>query len=355
MDLFKKKWFWGALVGLAVIVLVVANMVGLNRAAEVKTAEVKMGKIVEQIFTNGKLEPGQTTSVYAPASGVVEAVKVKQGDAVKKGQVLLTLGMEQVREQLEKERINLQLTEAERLAAKKQHFESFKQAHSENPDQEPKELDLTSYDLRIRSSQLTIKSLEKQLANQQVVIPADGVVTSLSANAGQMLAEGGEIATIADVSRLKVTAFLNELDAGKALPGMKAVVTGEAFADSYDGTISYLAPTAGLSDPTSKDTSVEMEVSLDQVAPELRPGYNVTVEMEIPDKERLLVPIDAVQYDGEQAYVFKVQDGAAVKTLVTTGKESEDQIELVTGAAAGDLVVVQGGDKLQDGAKVKVK
>lgn len=355
MDLFKKKWFWGALVGLAVIVLVVANMMGLNRAAEVKTAEVKMGKIVEQIFTNGKLEPGQKTSVYAPASGVVETVKVKQGDTVKKGQVLLTLGMEQVKDQLEKERINLQLTEAERLAAKKQHFESFKQAYSENPDQEPAELDLTAYDLRIRSSQLTIESLEKQLANQQVLAPADGVVTSLSANAGQMLAEGGEIAAIADVSRLKVTAYLNELDAGKAAQGMKAAVTGEAFADSYDGTISYLAPTAGLPDPTSKDTSVEMEVSLDQVSPELRPGYNVTVEMEIPDKERLLVPIDAVQYDGEQAIVFKVQDGVAVKTQVTTGKESEDQIELVTGAAAGDLVVVQGGDKLQDGAKVKVK
>lgn len=355
MDLFKKKWFWGAIVGLAVIVLVAANMVGLNRAVEVRTAEVGMGKIVEQIFTNGKLEPGQTTAVYAPASGVVEAVKVKQGDAVKKGQVLLTLGMEQVREQLEKERINLQLTEAERLAAKKQHFESFKQAQSENSDQEPKELDLTAYDLRIRSSQLTIDSLEKQLANQQLLAPADGVITSLSANAGQMIAEGGEIAKIADVSGLKVTAYLNELDAGKAAQGMKAVVTGEAFADSYEGTISYLAPTAGLSEPTSKDTTVEMKVSLNQVSPELRPGYNVTVEMEIPDKERLLAPLSAVQYEGEQAYVFKIQDGVAVKVLVTTGKEGEDQIELVTGVAAGDLIVVEGGDKLQDGAKVKVK
>ncbi|WP_232729808.1 efflux RND transporter periplasmic adaptor subunit [Paenibacillus phocaensis] len=355
MDLFKKKWFWGALVGLVVIVLVAANLAGLGRAAEVRTAEVNMGKIVEQIFTNGKLEPGQTTTVYAPVSGVVEAVKVKQGDTVKKGQVLLTLSMEQVKDQLEKERINLQMTEAERLAAKKQHFESFKQAQLENPDQEPKELDLTSYDLRIRSSQLTIKSLEKQLVNQQVLAAADGVVTSLTANAGQMLAEGVEIAKIADVSRLRVTALLNELDAGKATQGMKAVVTGEAFADSYDGTISYLAPTAGVSDTTSKDTSVEMKVDLNQVSPELRPGYNVTVEMEIPDQERLLAPIDAVQYDGEQAYVFKVQDGIAVKVLVTTGKEGEDQIELVSGAAAGDQVVVEGGDKLQDGAKVKVK
>lgn len=355
MDLLKKKWFWGAIVGLTVIVLVVANMIGVNQEVEVKVATVEMGKIVEQIYTKGKLKPTQTTSVYAPANGLVESVKVKSGDTVKKGQVLLTLSMKQVREQLEKERINLQLTEAERLAAKKQHFENFKQARNTNPDLEPEKLDLTTYDLRIRSSQLTIQSLEKQLANQNVVAPADGVVTSLVVNAGQMLTEGSEIATIADVSRLKVSAYLNELDAGKTEQGMKAVITGEAFSDSYEGSISYLAPTAVLPTPTSKDPSVEMEVSLNQVSPELRPGYNVTVEMEIPDKERLLAPINAIQYDGEQAYVFKVQDGVAVKVPVTKGKEGEDQIELVSGVTKGDLVVVEGGDKLQDGAKVKVK
>jgi RND family efflux transporter MFP subunit len=353
--LLKKKWFWGAVAGLAVIAIVAANLNAMNREVAVKVAAVQTGTIVEQIYANGKLEPEQTTAVYAPASGLVEAVEVKAGDTVKKGQILLALNMEQVRDQLEKERINLQLIEAERLAARKQHFERFRQALLENPDAKPEELDLAVYDLRIRSTQLTIQSLEKQLANRQVPAPADGVVISLAAKAGQMLAEGGEIATIADVSRLKVNAYLNELDAGKAAQGMKAVVTGEAFSGRYEGSISYLAPVAEVSDPASKDTAVKMEVTLNQGSPELRPGYNVTVELEIPDKERLLVPIEAVRYDGEQAYVFKVQDEVAVKAQVTTGKEGDDLIELVTGAAPGDLVVVEGGDKLRDGARVKVK
>ena len=351
----KKKWFWGVVAGLAVIALIAANLNAFGGEAEVKVAAVQTGKIVEQIYANGKLEPERTTPVYAPASGMVEAVEVKPGDTVRKGQVLLTLNMEQVRDQLERERINLQLAEAERRAVRKQHYESYRQARLEYPDIEPEEPDLEVYDLRIRSIRLTIESLEKQLANRQVQAPADGVVISLAAGAGQMLAEGSEIAVIADVSRLKAVAHLNELDAGKAAPGMKAVVTGEAFPGRYEGSVTYLAPVAKPSDPSSRETAVEMEVRLNESSPELRPGYNVTVEMEIPDKERLLAPLEAVRYDGEQAYVFKVQDGVAVKVQVTTGKEGDDQIELVSGVAAGDLVVVEGGDRLNDGDKVKVK
>ncbi|MGG6312596.1 efflux RND transporter periplasmic adaptor subunit [Paenibacillus macerans] len=355
MDLLRKKWFWGALLGLAVIALVVANMINMNKAAAVTTTEVVEGTIAEQIYTNGKLEPAETTRVFAPETGVAGAVKVKLGDNVSKGQILLTLNMDSVKEQLEKERLNLELAESERLAAKKQHFEKYKEAMIADPDQKIEAPDLSSYDLRIRTSQLTIASMEKQLQHQTVSAPVDGVVTSLSVLAGQALAEGSEILTLADMSGLKVKANLNELDAGKVQLGMKAVVTGESFDGTYDGKITYLAPTAELANATAKDPTVEMKVSLDKISPQLRAGYNATVEMEIPDKQRLLVPIGAIQYEGSQAIVFKVADGKAVRVPVTTGKEGEEQIEIVSGVARGDIIVAEGGDKLQDGAKVKVQ
>ncbi|WP_246061533.1 efflux RND transporter periplasmic adaptor subunit [Paenibacillus oralis] len=353
MDLFRKKWFWGALLGLVVIVLVVVNMASLNKAAAVKTAEVTEGSIVEQIYTNGTLEPKETADVYAPVNGVVEDVKVKQGDTVKKGQALLTLSMDKVEDQLEQERINLELTEAERLEAKKQHFEDYKKIKNESPDGEVDELDLSSYDLKIRSTRITIASLEKQLADRTVKATADGVVTEIAADPGQLLAEGSKIAALADISGYKAKARLSELDAGKVSQGMKAVVTGESFAGVYEGTIGYLAPVAGKTKADSDDASVEMTVDLTKPSPELRAGYNVTLEIEIPDKTRLLVPIEAVQYEGEQAFVYKVADGKAVKTPITTGKEGEEQIEIVSGAAKGDVVVTEGADSLRDGDKVK--
>lgn len=355
MGLFKKKWVWGVLLGLVVIALIFANMASMNKAAAVTTAEVTEGTIVELIYTNGKLEPAETTQVFAPETGIAKCVKVKLGDTVSKGQTLLTLNMDSVKEQLDKERLNLELAESERLTAKKQHFEKYKEAMIADPDQKIEDPDLSSYDLRIRTSQLTIASLEKQLQNQTVNAPVDGVVTQLSILAGQAIAEGSELLTLADMNGLKVKANLNELDAGKVQLGMKAVVTGESFDGMYDGKIAYLAPTAELANATAKDPTVEMTVGLDKISPELRAGYNATVEMEIPDKQRLLVPIGAIQYEGSQAIVFKVEDGKAVRVPVTTGKEGEEQIEIVSGVAKGDTLVAEGGDKLQDGAKVKVQ
>lgn len=355
MILLRKKWFWGAILGLVIIVLVVVNMSNMNRAVAVETTEAIEGLITEEIYTSGKLEAGNSTDIYSPTSGVVESVEVKQGDTVTKGQVLMTLQIDDVKEQIEKERLNIEMIETERLNAKKQHFEMFKQKVTEDPAAEIEDLDLSSYDLRIQSSKLTIASLEKRLNNRVVSAKDEGVLTQVLVNPGQMIAEGGHIATVVDLSSYKVKANLNELDAGKVYEGMKAVISGESIEESYEGEVTYLSPIAVLADPTSKDASVEMTVELSRISPELRPGYNVTIELEIPDKERLLLPLDTVQYDGDKAYVFKIQDGIAVKTDVTTGKENEEYVEIVSGVTKGESVVSEGARQLRDGDKVKLQ
>lgn len=353
--MLKKKWVWGVIFGLVLIVLVLVNLRGLNRTESVRAAEATEGEILEQVYTNGRLEPVKSVEIFSPVGGVVQALNIKTGDTVTEGQALLTLKMDTVKEQLEKEKLSLELTEAERLAAKRQHFAKFKQQMAEDPEQTVEELDLTSYDLRIRSSQLTISSLEQQLNNSTVYASAGGVVTQLSVKEGQLMAEGSPLATLADLSSYKVKANLTELDAGKVAAGMKAVVTGESISGTYYGEVTYLSPTAVLNDAASKDASVEMEVTLQDQAAELRPGYNVALEMEIPDKPRLLVPIEAVKYEGEEAYVFKIEEDRAVKSVIKIGKEGDDQVEIVTGVSKGDRVVVGGADQLHDGDKVKVE
>lgn len=353
--LFRKKWFWGTILGLIIIALVLANMANMNRVATVETTEVTEGLITEQIYTSGKLEAGKSTDLYSPTSGVVEAVEVKLGDTIKKGQVMMTFRIDDLNDQIANERLSMEMIESERLAAKKQHFETFKQKMIEDPTMEVEELDLTAYDLRIKSSKLTIAALEKRLNNRVVNAVEEGVLTQVLVDPGQMIAEGGPIATVVDLSSYKVKANLNELDAGKVFVGMQAVITGESITESYEGEVTYMAPIAILADQTSKDASVEMTVKLNRISPELRPGYNVTIELEVPDHERILLPLEAVQYEGDKSYVFKVQDGVAVKSEVTTGKEDDEYIEIVTGAAKGERVVTEGAKLLSDGDKVKIK
>ncbi|GGG11486.1 efflux RND transporter periplasmic adaptor subunit [Paenibacillus aceti] len=353
--MLKKKWFWGVILGIVIIVLIFVNLRGLNRTQSVTTAEVTEGKIVEQIYTNGRLEPIKSVEVFSPVGGVVQSLKVKEGDTVTEGQPLLTLKMDAVKEQLEKEKLGLELTEAERMTAKKQHFDKFKEQMAVDPDQTVDELDLTSFDLKIRSSQLSISALEKQLSNSTVYASAGGIVTQVTVKEGQLMPEGSQFVTLADLSSYKVKANITELDAGKVSIGMKAVVTGESISGTYHGEITYLSPTAVLTDATSKDASVVMEVTLTDKDAELRPGYNVSLEIELPDKPRTLVPIEAVKYEGETAYVFKIEDDKAVKSIVQIGKEGDEQVEITTGVSKGDRIVVGGADQLHDGDKVKVE
>lgn len=355
MDLLKRKWIWVLLLGLVIVGLVIVNMLNMNKATIVKVTEVTEGSITEQVFTNGKLEPVKTTEVYSPVTAIVDKVNVKVGDTVKKGQVLVAFRMDEINNQIEKEQLSIELAESERLAAKKQHFEKFKEARTVDPDTEMEELDLTAYDLRIRTSQLSIESLEKKLQYSTVNAETDGVITKLSVDDGQVLQEGMKLMSISDLSSYKVNADLNELDAGKAATGMKAVITGESFEETYDGTITYLAPTADLAEPTSKEMTVDMTVTLDQATPKLRPGYNVTVEMEIPDKQRILVPIQSIKYEGEEVFVFKLDGEVVRKVPVTIGKEGEEHVEVTKGVAKGDKVVIEGIDSLSDGDQVKVE
>ncbi len=100
--MFKKKWVWGVILGLVIIVIVLANLRNMNRAVTVKAVEVTECKIIEQIYTNGRLEPAETVDIFSPVGGVVQTLNVKVGDAVTKGQPILTLKMDSVNDQLER-------------------------------------------------------------------------------------------------------------------------------------------------------------------------------------------------------------------------------------------------------------
>lgn len=351
----NKKIIWGGLLGVCIIGLAAFNVYNVNKSVEVRLGEATEGRIVEQIYTNGKLEPREVTDYFAHIGGTVEQVGIKKGDVVTEGQVLFKFHVEDVKEQLEMERINLQMIVAERASASKQYFENFKKLKQEDPNQEIEKLDLSQYDLRLKNSKVKIESLERKLNNDELKAKTPGVVTEVAVSEGQMVAQGSPVATIADLTSFQVKANLNELDAGKIEPGMDAVVTGDSIEGVYKGKVTYISPIAVLADQTSRDPSVEMIVSLDNTASELRSGYNVTVEFEIPDRTRILVPIDAVVHAGDKSYVYKVADNKAVKVEVTTGKENEEHIEIVSGVASGEQIVVEGAERLDDGIKVSVR
>ncbi|WP_036719286.1 efflux RND transporter periplasmic adaptor subunit [Paenibacillus harenae] len=350
-----KKWIWIIILCLVIAGISIFSFIAMNQPVTVVLGEVTQQSMAEKIYVNGKLETKETTSLYSDTNGLIKELKVKEGDKIKKGQVLITLNMDSVAQTLAEEHVSLEITQEERLAAKKEHFEKFRQQQVENPDAVVEPLNLEQFDLRIKSHNIRIQALEKKMNKDEIKANADGTVTELSVNSGQLINEGMPILKVSDFSAYQVVADINEIEAGKVKLGMPVSISGESFEEVYEGKVSKMAATAVVTDPAYKDAYVATTIALQRIGPELRPGYNVNVELAIPDQERVVVPLEAVVQSEGKSYVYKVEQDKAVKVEIQTGKENDEYYEVISGVGLGDKIVLKDVELLADGSKVVVQ
>ncbi|MNZ60792.1 macrolide transporter subunit MacA [compost metagenome] len=216
-------------------------------------------------------------------------------------------------------------------------------------------MNLEQYDLRIKNHNIKIEALNKKLLKNQITANADGTVTDLLVNDGQMINEGMELLKVSDFSEYKVVTDINEIDAGKVTLGMPVAITGESFEETYEGKVTKMATTAVVIDPAYKDAYVETTIALQKTAPELRPGYNVNIEIVVPEENRIVVPIAAVDQINGKMYIYKVVENKAVQVEIQTGKENDEYFEVLSGVEKGDKIVVENVELLADGSKVIVQ
>jgi len=164
---------------------------------------------------------------------------------------------------------------------------------------------------------------------------------------------GGAIVTIVRMDRLRVFLTLNETDAMGVLVGMDAHVELDALPRrSFLGKVVRVAPAF---DPLTR--TLEAEVQLANDSGELRPGMygRGFIRREIHPKTPV-VSVNAVQISSDQKYVFVLHDTKVERRAITTGAEVDDgsALEVRSGLAPGDEVVIAGADGLADGTIVRV-
>jgi membrane fusion protein (multidrug efflux system) len=101
--------------------------------------------------------------------------------------------------------------------------------------------------------------------------------------------------------------------------------------------------------------AITVRAEIDNRDTRLKPGMLMTVNMARPEPPALLVPEQALVPEGSRKYVFAVRNGKAAKVEVETGRRRPGEVEVVVGLVAGDIVVVEGTQKIRDGAEVKVQ
>ncbi len=408
----KRKTLTLIIVGILIVAVVAFGVVQAlqPKTTAVQTAVLAAQSLVRTIVIDGSLEAADSYETTLNLSQKVIKVVHPAGDTVAAGDVLLQLDTADLEYQLDKAVLNRDLLKLSVANARKQARISlqiaqinYNQARKNYSDALDKydddlisklardqaysarqtalnqlELAQSQYDnLNLKSAQseqkkqidaasLDIANLKRKISESTIVSPIAGKVTVLDARENQLPAAGANFVQVVDLSGLKITSLVNQYDVVQLVPGQKVSLQIKGLAATFSGSITTIADVeTQASSAVSSEPKYELTISLDwpdgaadgaanDPASRLKPGYEAKATVTTQEKPgAVAVGLADIRRENDQAFVFVVEAGKAVKKPVTTGLETTDQIEIVEGLAAGITYIISPPAELADGDLVE--
>ena len=409
----SKKWLW---IGLGVAVVAGLVAVGVVRGKQGKVEAVQLARVRQEDITSrvrapGKIEAKTQVKVSADIMGKITLLAVKEGDRVRRGQLMLQLDDTQYRAYHEQARATAataraRMREAEHAlevaeATYRRQAALFEQRLLSDAewDQATSAIEgarSTAQAARqeVARADAAVAAAADNLRKTRFLAPFDGVVSALNVEAGEnvitgtMNNPGTEILVVSDLSRMLVRADVDETDVVDLRLGQKTKITVDALPEtSFAGTVTEIGNTAkrSVTSTIEGQTNFEVKVVFDLDVPQVRPGMTADVDIETGTHAKTLgVPIQAVvvrtdreleraarkpgparrrprglslaaeddtvgRKDKEITGVFVVgKDNLARFVSVRTGIASESMIEILGPVKAGELVVTGPYKALRD-------
>lgn len=291
----------------------------------------------------GRIEATNISYVAPPngQGGVVTALYVKQGDAVRKGQVLARLDDALIRQQIEPLRVQ--------LAAAEDTYRRTKNLWDQGIGTYQQVLTAETQTQTLRKQ---IALIQKQASLMTITAPATGVADEVNVRVGEMFvgntAMGPQI-RIVNTGNLKVLVQVPENYLGKIKTGTPVQIE---LPNAGNRIINSKVSVAGkVIDPASRSFYVEAPIPYD---PQFKPNQIAIVKLQdYASSAALTIPLPALQNDEEGKFVMiAVKEGAqlvARKRRIVTGELYEDRLEVKSGLQGGDLVVTEGFQGLYEG------
>jgi len=197
------------------------------------------------------------------------------------------------------------------------------------------------------------QAAQTQVVYSEIRSPITGVITDRPLYAGEMANPGSPLLTVMDVSRVVARANIPQNLAGSLKVGQPATITPADGSGEVPGKVIVVSPAV---DPNS--TTLQVWVQAENPGERLKPGAAVRVAIVAATLNNVvIVPTEAIlpSADGSNAVMAVGADSLAHEKKVAIGVRESDKVQILSGAAAGDQVVISGGVGLQDGAKVRVR
>lgn len=320
-----------AVVALALLVAGIWYVTG--RSEDRETVRVERGSLDVTIETVGSIQATGATTIRALRGGAIETLGVKAGDVVAEGDIVLLLDMmpfdravANSERDLEQAEFALQLAEADA-----------------NEDAENAELRLGVLNAaqRVERAEIALSDAIESRRSAVVVSPGAGTVLEVLVRSGDAVSSNQAVVRIAAPTDLMIVADVDELDLPNVALGAEASFRLDAFpASELSGRVVSTGPQARQQGgATVFATEIEYDPPADL---DIRPGMNadVTIVTAVRD-DVLLIPDAALRTVGDRSFVIVETGGDTEEREITLGYRGGGQVEVVSGLADGELVVLR--------------
>jgi membrane fusion protein (multidrug efflux system) len=292
----------------------------------------------------GEVEGIRDARLSAAMGGYIEKVSVKEGQEVKKGDVLARVDSETHATRLQSAQIEKRAAERE-LARTKKLGEAIPAAEMDTAED------------RVERAGATLRELQLAATRSVINAPFSGVVVQVDAEQGEVAPAGMPLFRLVQLEPVHVSIALSDRDMALAAVGMPAQVELAARAGVYEGKVVQLSQAANL-----KTRSFEALVEVENADRALLPGMIAQVSLtsgtadgqQDPSGDKLLISQDWVVTKPDAVGVFVAQDGKAVWKTVELGTVMRRQVEVKSGLSAGDELIIMGHRTLAEGDAVLV-
>ena len=297
----------------------------------IETAPAERRSIVLSAQANGTVEPVDVVEVKSKASGTIVKMPVDIGSNVRTGDLLVQIDPRDVQNQYDQAAADLSsatVARAVALAQRNRSADLYKQRIITAQEMEQATLGFANADAAVIKARTNLSIAQVRLQDATVRAPTNGTIIERPVSEGTVItsattsASGGTtIMKMADLSKVRMRAFVNETDIGNVKPGQTATVTVDAFPNRrFVGIVEMVEPQAVVQ---SSVTMFPVLVSLSNSDGALKPGMNGQVVMDIVRKDNVLaVPSDAIRNARDAATVAPVLgvNPDTLKALLAAGR-----------------------------------
>lgn len=348
----RKKYLITA--GIIAVILFYIIYKSVFNHPDVNVIKLSRGNLVTVVYATGNITADTIATLRSEAGGIVKMINTLEGSSVKKGQLLLKTDQADWLLNVRQAESDLKTAQVE-LANEKINYDRKKNLKETNTisqnefDNAQKNYELAV--LKVEQQKILLDKAKENLSKTEIYAPFSGVIISSDVNLGDNLAPNTVCFRIVSPTSVLVEGDVDEQDLSKISLNQKSKIALDAFPDDkFDAYVYRIVPEINEATKTSK-----VYLKFVKRPDNLNVGMTATVNIETGKKQDvLLIPRSAVLNEGDNSFIYKINNDVLKKVNITTGTSSGGNYTyLIKGdLKSGDLIAETPLEKWKDGLKV---